>query len=147
MDSQSGGCFVPEAIQETAQPLVANGDRWRKDQRRFVHAPQCFQTDNGLAGTWRRDQMKVIVIEMGIEFRENARLVWPPGVAKLDILRKALGELAEHVARRAAPFARLLGSEPGLLGQRQIQRDRSMPVQGRCRRVHRATRCQLRDIN
>ena len=104
--------FVPEAIQESANPLVANGDRRRKDQRRFAHAPQRFQTDYRLPGTWRRDQMKVIVIEVCIEFRQNARLVWPPRVAKLHASGKDLAnlprqtELLDHTPVYAARSSR-----------------------------------------
>ena len=43
--------------------------------------------------------MKVIVIEMCIEFRENARLIWSPGVAKLHILPAPTGILPDWVAR------------------------------------------------
>ena len=47
--------FVPEGIQESANPLVADGDSRRKDQRRFVHAAQCFQPDYRLPGTGSGD--------------------------------------------------------------------------------------------
>ena len=90
--------FVPEEIQESANPLVTNGDRRRKDQRRFADAPQRFQANDRFSGTGRGDEMKVIVVEMRIEFRQYARLIRSPGVAKLHTAWKGPGRINRHAA-------------------------------------------------
>src|SRR5690349_8234593 len=86
------GRFAPEGIQEAADPLIADRDRRCKNQCGLAHAAQRFEADDRLSGARRRDQVKVIVLEMSVEFRQYPRLVGTPGVAELD----AIGEATAH---------------------------------------------------
>ena len=84
------GTLIPEQVNESVDPLVADRHRRREDQRRLVQATDHLQAQYGLSRARGRYDMQVIVVEMVFEFRQHPLLVAAPRQAKLDILGKRL---------------------------------------------------------
>jgi len=56
-----------EKIDKTINPLISNGDRRCQHQGGLIHPLDHFETQNGLARSWRGYQMQASVLQVAVK--------------------------------------------------------------------------------